>query len=118
MLIQSGNLIAIIPVFKLAENEAEVEKIRQQQKRKNRKIKFGKERFRDRMRAVLRRKYAETDITPPEDYVYMNAEIEYVEDGGYYLITYENGMFRAWGAIKTRNKFGGQNPLKLREKSE
>ena len=117
LLIQSHNLIAIIPVFKLAENEAEVEKIRKKQAQKRRKIKIGKQRFRDKMNAILRKKYAEEAITPPEEYVYMNAEIEYVEDGGYYLITYENGAYRAWGAIKSRNKFGGKNPLKLRDKS-
>ena len=119
LLIESHNLIAVIPVFKLAENQAEVEKIRKLQKQRNRKIKFGKQKYRDKMRAILRKKYAETAITPPEeDYVYMNAEIEYVEDGGYYLITYENGAYRAWGAIKVRNKFGGKNPAKLREKTE
>lgn len=119
LLIESHKLIAVIPVFKLAENEAEVEKIRQAQKKKNRKIKCGKNRFQDNMRKILMKKYAETAITPPEeDYVYMNAEIEYVENGGYYLITYENGMYRAWGAIKVRNKFGGKNPAQLRGKSE
>lgn len=118
LLIESHNLIAIIPVFKLAENEAEVEKIRKKQAQKNRKIKRPKLRYRDKMQAILRKKYAEEAITPPEEYVYMRAEIEYVENGGYYLITYENGAYRAWGAIKTRNKFGGKPPLKLREKTE
>ncbi len=118
LLIESHNLIAVIPVFKLAENQAEVEKIRKKQKQANKKIKRPKLRFRDRMNAILRKKYAEEAITPPEEYVYMNAEIEYVENGGYYLITYENGAYRAWGAIKVRNKFGGRNPLRLREKTE
>ncbi len=117
LLIESHKLIAVIPVFKLAENQAEVERLRKEQKKKNKKIKMPKERFRDRMRKILRTKYAETAITPPEEYTYMNAEIEYVEDGGYYLITYENGVYRAWGAIKVRNKFGGKNPLKLRDKT-
>ena len=119
LLIESHKLIAIIPVFKLAENEAEVEKIRKAQAQKNKKIKFGKQKYRDKMRAILRKKYAENAITPPEeDYVYMNAEIEYVENGGYYLITYENGVYRAWGAIKVRNKFGGKNPAQLRGKTK
>ncbi|MCR5266127.1 MAG: hypothetical protein K6E29_05980 [Cyanobacteria bacterium RUI128] len=118
LLIESHKLIAVIPVFKLAENEAEVERIRREKKKKNKKIKFGKEKFRDRMQKILREKYAETAVTPPEEYTYMNAEIEYVEEGGYYLITYENGMYRAWGAIKVRNKFGGQSPVKLRDKTK
>lgn len=118
LLIESHKLIAVIPVFKLSENQAEVERIRQEQKRKNRKLKRPKTRYLEKMQALLRKKYAMAAITPPEEYVYMNAEIEYVENGGYYLITYENGMYRAWGAIKARNKFGGQNPLKLRGKSQ
>ena len=30
----------------------------------------------------------------------MDATIEYIKEGGYYLITYEKGFIRAWGAIK------------------
>ena len=48
----------------------------------------------------------------------MNAQIEYIEEGGYYLITYENGMYRAWGAIKVRNRHGGKAPENLREKTK
>ena len=118
LLIESHKLIAVIPVFKLAENQAEVEKIRKAQAQKNKKIKRPKTRYLEKMQYLLRKKYAMEAITPPEDYVYMNAEIEYVEDGGYYLITYENGAYRAWGAIKVRNKFGGQSPAKLRDKTE
>lgn len=104
LLIQSKKLIAVIPVFKLAENQAEVEKIRKKQKMQNRKIKRPKLRYIDKMNAILREKYAEDAITPPEEFVYMKAEIEFIEDGGYYLITYENGAYRAWGAIKTRDR--------------
>ncbi len=118
LLIESHKLIAVIPVFKLAQNDAEVEKRRIAAKNKRKKIKRPKVRYREKMQQILRIKYAETAISPPEEYTYMRADIEYVEEGGYYLITYENGMFRAWGAIKVRNKFGGQNPNKLREKTE
>ena len=118
LLIESHKLIAVIPVFKLAQNQEEVDRIQQEQAKKNRKLKMPKERYLDKMQRLLRIKYAEAAITPPEDYVYMNAEIEYIENGGYYLITYENGMFRAWGAIKVRNKFGEKSPIQMREKSE
>jgi len=30
----------------------------------------------------------------------MEATIDYIKDGGYYLIKYEKGFIRAWGAIK------------------
>ena len=33
----------------------------------------------------------------------MDATIEYVKNGGYYLIMYEKGFIRAWGAIKILN---------------
>lgn len=118
LLIESHKLIAVIPVFKLAQNQAEVDRIQKEQAKKNRKIKLPKERYLDKMQRLLRLKYAETAITEPEEYVYMNAEIEYVENGGYYLITYENGMFRAWGAIKVRNKYGEKSPIQMREKTE
>ena len=44
------------------------------------------------------------------------ATIEYISEGGYYLVTYENGMYRAWGAIKTRSGFGKNPPNDLRGK--
>lgn len=118
LLIESHKLIAVIPVFKLSQNQEEVERIQKEQARKNRKIKRPKTRYIEKMQAILRKKYAMEAITPPEEYTFMNAEIEYVDDGGYYLITYENGMFRAWGAIKVRNKFGSQQELKLRDKTQ
>lgn len=113
LIIESHNLVAVVPVFKLAQNQAEVERLQQEEKDKTRKLKGRKLRYRDKVREIVRKKYAEEAITPPEDFVYMNATIEYIEDGGYYLITYENGMWRAWGAIKTR-KMGAKTPIKLR----
>lgn len=119
LLIQSHKLVAVIPVFKLAQNEAEVQRIQEQKMEHNKKHKKRKVRYQERVEKILREKYALEAITPAEqDYTYMNAEIEYIEEGGYYLITYENGMFRAWGAIKVRNKFGGKSPARLREKTE
>ncbi len=113
LLIESHNLVAVIPVFKLAQNQAEVEKIQQEKMEQNKKHKKQEVKEKNRFKEVLRRKYAEEAITPPEEFVYMRAEIEYVENGGYYLITYENGMYRAWGAIKVR-KMGAKTPIKLR----
>ena len=37
---------------------------------------------------------------PKRDYEHMEASIEYIKEGGYYLIRYEKGFIRAWGAIK------------------
>lgn len=113
LLIQSHDLVAVIPVFKLSQNQAEVEKYKQEQIEQNKKYKKREVKEKNRVKEILRLKYAETAITPPEEFVYMKAEIEYIENGGYYLITYENGMYRAWGAIKTR-KVGAKTPVKLR----
>ena len=35
-----------------------------------------------------------------EDEIYQEASIEYIRDGGYYLIRYERGDVKAWGAVK------------------
>ena len=117
LFIQSGELMAVIPVFKLAENQEEVEKYRHEKElndKDKRKKRTWKERTKQKVQNVLTRKYAEDAITPePEEYVYQNASIEYISEGGYYLVTYENGMYRAWGAIKTRSGLG-KNPPKLR----
>lgn len=119
LLIESHKLIAVIPVFKLAQNQAEVERQQEPMDQRIRKVfKRRKVRYEQKVQEILRKKYAEDAITPPEEYTYMNAEIEYVTEGGYYLITYENGMYRAWGAIKVRNKFGGKSPIQLRGKSQ
>ena len=113
LFIQSGDLMAVIPVFKLAESQEERQKYEHNQAIKKKKFKYKtmKERSKLSVQKVLARKYAEDSITPePEEYVYRNATIEYISEGGYYLVTYENGMYRAWGAIKTRTGFGKNLP--------
>ena len=50
---------------------------------------------------MIKKKYAETGATlPKKDYVHMEAHIDYIKEGKYYLIRYERGVIRAWGAIK------------------
>ncbi len=101
-LIESKDLIAIIPVFKLAENEAEVRKLYASKKELTKKEKQAraKKKRKDKMKKIIDEKYAVTGATPPKEYEHMEATIEYVKDGGYYLIMYEKGYIRAWGAIK------------------
>ena len=98
LIIESHNLIAVIPVFKIAENKEEVKRMQEiEAKKKKRKRKTAKEKIEEKIRI----KYAKYGNTPPEfDYVYRNATIEYIEEGQYYLIMYENGAIRAWGAFK------------------
>ena len=109
-LIESKELIAVIPVFKLAENEHELKKYRDKSReltKSERKRVEREERKRKReqkIREIIEMKYAKTGATPPpKDYVHMEASIDYVKEGGYYLIRYEKGFIRAWGAIKVVN---------------
>ena len=109
-LIESKDLIAVIPVFKLAENEHELKKYRDKSReltKSERKRVEREERKRKReqkIREIIEMKYAKTGATPPpKDYVHMEASIDYVKEGGYYLIRYEKGFIRAWGAIKVVN---------------
>lgn len=106
-LIESRNLIAVIPVFKLAENESELKKYRDKNKEltKAEKKKVEKEEQKrkreEKRKKIIEAKYAETGATlPQKDYIHMEASIDYIKDGGYYLIRYEKGFIRAWGAIK------------------
>ena len=40
---------------------------------------------------------------PDKEYIHMEASIEYIKEGGYYLLFYEKGFIRAWGAIKVKS---------------
>lgn len=101
-LIESKDLIAVIPVFKLAENEKEVHKLYANKKEltKEEKQWHKKQKKKKRMQDIIDARYAKTGATPPKEYEHMEATIEYIQDGGYYLIMYEKGFIRAWGAIK------------------
>ena len=105
-LIESKNLIAVIPVFKLAENADELKKYRKRESlskedRKELRREEREKKRQEKFRKVIEAKYAKTGATPPpKDYIHMDASIEYIKEGGYYLIMYEKGVIRAWGAIK------------------
>ncbi|MCQ2739882.1 MAG: hypothetical protein MJ237_06610 [bacterium] len=105
-LIESGELIAIIPVFKLAENQSELKKYRAKEsltksEKKELKKEEKKTKVQEKFKKIIDEKYTKTGATPQKrEYEYMNASIEYIKDGRYYLIMYEKGFLRAWGAIK------------------
>ncbi len=108
-LIESKNLIAVIPVFKLAENESELKKYRNKEKeltkseRKEVQKEERKSKRQERFQKIIDTKYAKTGATlPKRDYVHLEASIDYIKEGGYYLIRYEKGFIRAWGAIKIK----------------
>lgn len=101
-LIESKDLRAIIPVFKIAENEREVHKLyaAKNELTKEEKQERAKKKRKEKMQEYINKKYAVTGATPPQEYEHMQATIEYIKDGGYYLVMYEKGFIRAWGAFK------------------
>ena len=101
-IIESKDLIAIIPVFKLEENKNEVNKLYEQNKPETfkQKIEKLKNSHKEKINEIIKNKYAQTGATPPQKYEYCDATIEYIKDKQYYLLKYEKGYIRAWGAIK------------------
>lgn len=106
VLAQAGKEIAIVPVFKLEEDKTQEEMA---QPMDNKSLKKWKKE--QKKQAKLKKKIAGNRMTlgdtPPDEVVpqdddskYMNATIEYEKSGDYYLIKYECGKIRAWGAIK------------------
>ena len=72
--------------------KSEKKELRKEQRKSKRQEKFQK---------IIDKKYAKTGATkPPTEHIHMEASIEYIKEGGYYLIRYEKSFIRAWGAIK------------------
>ena len=94
ILLQSKIPVATLPVFKI-EEDTQAPKIEESKKYKKIKKKIEKERTR------TNKKRQEAGMPPDEDKIYMEASIEYVADGDYFLVKYERGNIRAWGAIKS-----------------
>ena len=95
ILIQSKVAIAIIPVFKV---QVEISKTPETKDKKTlkREEKEAKE------IAKTNKKRAKVGMPPvnTEQDIYQEATIEYIPDRQYYLIKYERGDVKAWGAIK------------------
>lgn len=95
-LVQAGKIIATFPVFKIEEDKNQAQ-VSQPKDRKSQK-KFDKE---QKKKAKANKKLVKQGKIPNEEtQVYMDATIQYDEKGDYYLIKYECGRIRAWGAIK------------------
>lgn len=93
-LIQGDCVVATVPVFRFEEDRKKIEKLRDKKYQK----KLVKE---QKKQARLDAKRAKSGVPPVENQVYMDATIEYSEQGQYYLIKYERERIRAWGAIKS-----------------
>ena len=94
-LIQAGRVAATIPVFKIEEDKSQEETPQPNNARAQRK--FNKE---QKKKAKKTKKLIKQGKMLQEPEIYSNASIQYDKDGDYYLIKYERGRIRAWGAIK------------------
>lgn len=92
ILMQSKKPVAIIPVFKVEEDSSAFRKDKEYEKLEK---KLQKE------REKTNKKRAKVGMPLDEEKINMKASIYYVKDGNYYLIKYERGAVRAWGAVKS-----------------
>lgn len=95
VLIESEKIVATFPVFKLEEDKSQQEQIQPTDAKSQRK--FDRE---QKKKEKERKKMIKEGKIPAEEEIYSNATIEYDKTGNYYLIKYERGKVRAWGAIK------------------
>ncbi len=96
ILIECKKAIAIIPVFKV-----EIDMSKYAVTKDDKTLKKEKKQAKEIAKTNKKR---ERKGLPPvekeEEDIYQEAEIEYVPAGGYYLIRYERGDVKAWGAVK------------------
>ncbi|MDD3436028.1 MAG: hypothetical protein PHC64_02640 [Candidatus Gastranaerophilales bacterium] len=96
VLAQSGRQVASCPVFKVEEDKTQ-EQIAQPMDNKSQKKADREKKKQEKKNKKL---FREGKIESLEPEIYTNANIQYEEEGNYYLIKYERGKIRAWGAIK------------------
>lgn len=95
LLLESKELRAIIPVFRLEVSTSEEPQI-------NNYKALRKKRKKDREIQKTNAKRARKGMPPvnEEEQIYQEASIEYNKDGKYFLIRYERGDVKAWAAVK------------------
>ena len=93
ILLESKKPIAIIPVIKVEEDATE--KVRLNNKKVKKELKKEK-----KLREDTNKKRAKTGMPPDEPKIFAEASLEFVPDGEYYLIKYQKGTIKAWGAFK------------------
>lgn len=95
ILMQSKKPIAIIPVFRVDVDMSTYAVVKDKKALKKEK----KEKKEIAKTNAKRAKQGMPPVNPEKD-IYQEATIEYIPAGGYYLIRYERGDVKAWGAIK------------------
>ncbi len=94
ILSQSEKIIAVIPVFKLEEDRTQDEPKPMDKKSQRKFEKAQKKKEKENKKLIKEGKM------PTEPEIYNHADIEYDVKGDYYLVKYERGKIRAWGALK------------------
>lgn len=93
ILLESKNPCAIIPVIKIEEDATEENRLNNKTVKKQLK----KE---EKEREKTNKKRAKVGMPPDEPQIYNEASIEYIQKDDYYLIKYQRGTIKAWGAFK------------------
>ena len=93
IIMETKKPLAIIPVFKVEEDK---EAFNQNNDKEYQKILEKRKKEREKTNKKRARKGMPSD----EEKIHMEASMEYVKDGDYFLLKYERGTIRAWGAIK------------------
>lgn len=96
LLEQSEKIVAKIPVFKVEVDRTQ-EQAAQPNNKKAQKAFNKEQKKKEKERKKL---YKAGKIPSMEPEIYSNATIQFDVKGDYYLIKYERGKIRAWGAIK------------------
>ena len=91
ILLESKNPRAIIPVIKIEEDATEENRLNN---------KTVKKQLKKEEREKTNKKRAKVGMPPDEPQIYNEASIEYIQKDDYYLIKYQRGTIKAWGAFK------------------
>ena len=93
LLLQSKTPIAIIPVIKVEEDLSERDRLNDPENKKRLKKEA-------KQREKINEKRAKAGMPPDKEDIFMEASIEYIQDGNYYLVKYVRATIKAWGVIK------------------
>lgn len=93
ILLESKQPVAVIPVIKVEEDATE-------QKRLNNRTVKKELKKEKKLREKTNKKRARVGMPEDTPKIFMEAEIEYNEKEGYYLIKYQKDTIKAWGAFK------------------
>jgi hypothetical protein len=93
ILLESKKPIAVIPVIKVEDDATEQERL-------DNKVVKKETKKEQKNREKTNKKRTKTGMTQDEPQIFMEADIEYIPNGEYFLVKYQKGSLKAWGAFK------------------